>query len=103
MRSGSTRRGTYAGWVAAALVALTAAWPAAAATTYYVRVGGDDGNDGLTPATALAGVRMAARMLREPGDRLIVGPGTYREGNIAPFGNGTPEAPIVLLGDSSGA
>lgn len=26
----------------------------------------------------------------------------YREGNIAPFGNGTPEAPIVLFGDSSG-
>ena len=103
MRSGSARSGTYAGWVAVAVVALTVAWPAAGATTYYVRSGGDDANDGLTPATALASVRPAARMLREPGDRLIVGPGTYREGNIAPFGNGTAEAPIVLFGDASGA
>jgi len=31
------------------------------------------------------------------------GPGTYREGNISPFGNGTPEAPIVLQADPSGA
>jgi nitrous oxidase accessory protein NosD len=100
MRSGS---GTYAGWLAAALVALTAAGPAAGATTYYVRAGGSDSNDGLTPGTALASVRPAARMLREPGDRLIVGPGTYREGNIAPFGNGTAESPIVLFGDATGA
>ena len=75
----------------------------AAATTYYVRASGSDDNDGLTAATAFASVRPAARMLREPGDRLIVGPGTYREGNISSFGNGTPEAPIVLFGDSSGA
>jgi nitrous oxidase accessory protein NosD len=76
---------------------------ASAATTYYVRAGGDDDHDGLTPATALASVRPAARRLREPGDRLIVGPGTYREGNISPFGNGTPAAPMVLFGDASGA
>lgn len=85
-------------------VALALGWPATApATTYFVRAGGDDANDGLTPATALASVRPAARRLREPGDRLVVGPGTYREGNISPFGNGTPEAPIVLVGDASGA
>ena len=96
--------GRAALWVAAALAALWVGWPAAArAATYYVRAGGDDANDGLTPATALASVRPAARRLREPGDRLIVGPGTYREGNIGPFGNGTPEAPIVLSGDATGA
>lgn len=82
------------------MVALPAG--AGAATTYYVRASGDDGNDGLTPATALASVRPAARRLRQPGDRLIVGPGTYHEGNIAPFGNGTPESPIVLSGDPTG-
>src|SRR4030095_13343781 len=87
---------------AAAATVLAVCWiDAAAATTYYVRSAGSDRNDGLTPATAFASVRPAARMLREPGDRLIVGPGTYREGNIAPFGNGTPEAPIILFGDSS--
>ena len=89
--------------IAAAMPVLAVCWAsAAAATTYYVRSAGSDSNDGLTPATAFASVRPAARMLREPGDRLIVGPGTYREGNIAPFGNGTPAAPIVLFGDSSG-
>lgn len=103
-RSPHARPRRRALWVAAALGALAVGWPAAApATTYYVRAGGDDANDGLTPASALASVRPAARRLRQPGDRLIVGPGTYREGNIGPFGNGTPEAPIVLLGDASGA
>ena len=87
----------------AAGTVLAVCWTgAAAATTYYVRAAGSDANDGLTPATSFASVRPAARRLREPGDRLIVGPGTYREGNISPFGNGTPEAPIVLFGDSSG-
>lgn len=96
----SYARGLQA-WLAAALLATVAA--PAAATTWYVRAGGDDGNDGLSPATALASIRPAARRLREPGDRLIVGPGTYREGNISPFGNGTPEAPMVVFGDASGA
>lgn len=87
----------------AAAPLLAVCWTGTAgATTYYVRAAGSDENDGLTPATAFASVRPAARLLREPGDRLIVGPGTYREGNIGPFGNGTPEAPIVLFGDSSG-
>lgn len=99
-----SRRGVSRYWVAAVLAVLTVAGPPAAlAATYYVRAGGDDDNDGLSPASALASVRPAARRLREPGDRLIVGPGTYREGNISPFGNGTPEAPMVLFGDASGA
>ena len=88
---------------AVAVLGMLAAVAPAAATTWYVRAGGDDDRDGLTPATALASIRPAARRLREPGDRLIVGPGTYREGNISPFGNGTPEAPMVLFGDASGA
>lgn len=75
---------------------------AAAATTYFVRTSGDDDNDGLTPASARASVRLTARMLQSPGDRLIVGPGTYHEGNILPRGSGTPEAPIVLHADVTG-
>ena len=91
--------------LAATTALLSLLWTAgpAAATTWYVRADGNDDHDGLTPASALASVRPAARRLREPGDRLIVGPGTYREGNISPFGNGTPEAPMVLFGDASGA
>ncbi len=96
------RRGVSAYSAAVVIAVLSIAWPAPAAT-YYVRASGDDDNDGLTPATALASVRPAARRLREPGDRLIVGPGTYREGNISPFSNGTPAAPMVLFGDARGA
>src|SRR5260221_10041086 len=65
----------------AALGALVAAAAAAGlltiasvvhATTYYVRASGDESNDGLTPHTARARVRSTGRLLRRPGDRLIV-------------------------------
>src|SRR5262245_26981197 len=42
------------------------------ATIYYVRASGDDSRDGLSPAAAFARIRPAARLLRNPGDRLIV-------------------------------
>lgn len=98
-------RFAISGWGAGgALLALAFAVTAPAqATTYYVRAAGSDANDGLSPATALASVRLAAGLLRAPGDRLVVGPGTYREGNIEPRASGTPDAPIALLADTTGA
>jgi len=84
------------------LLVLALAAPAHAAT-YYVRAAGSDAHDGQSPQTALASIRLAAGMLRGPGDRLVVGPGTYREGNIEPRASGTPDAPIVLLADTTGA
>jgi hypothetical protein len=67
------------------LIAVAWCAPASvAAATYFVRVSGDDSRDGLTPATARASVRATARMLQNPGDRLIVGPGRYHEGNVMP-------------------
>jgi parallel beta-helix repeat protein len=77
--------------------------PAPAPLTYFVRASGDDTHDGLSPATAFAGIRQAGLRLRNPGDRVVVGPGTYREGNISPHGSGTPDAPIAFLADTSGA
>lgn len=74
----------------------------AGATTYYVRSSGDDARDGLSPETAFASIRPTARLLQNPGDRVIVGPGVYHEGNIKPRGSGTPDAPIVLLADVTG-
>src|SRR4030095_16958811 len=53
----------------------------AGATTSFVRASGDDAQDGLSPATARASIRPTARMLQNPGDRLIVGPGTYHGGD----------------------
>lgn len=94
------RRARISTGVAAAVVlALTS--PAIAAT-YYVRASGDDARDGLTPETALASIRLTGRRLLAPGDRVIVGPGTYHEGNIEPYGSGTPDAPIAFSADESG-
>lgn len=101
MGRSSRRQRRLGRWVFLIGVALYAPASASAAT-YFVRVSGDDSNDGLTPATARASVRATARMLQQPGDRLIVGPGSYQEGNVMPRGSGTPEAPIVLHGDISG-
>lgn len=86
--------------IVASVISLTVT--VAHATTYFVRTSGDDTRDGLSPATAFASIRPAARLLQNPGDRLIVGPGTYNEGNIKPRGSGTAEAPIVLHADTTG-
>lgn len=74
----------------------------AGAGTYYVRTSGNDTSDGLTPQTAFASVRHAGRLLLEPGDRVVVGPGLYAEGNIEPFGSGSRDMPIIFEGDSTG-
>ncbi len=86
----------------AALALIITCYDSARATTYYVRASGDESNNGLTPHTAHASIRTTGRLLRRPGDRLIVGPGTYHEGNIQPLGSGTPDAPIVLFADTTG-
>lgn len=75
---------------------------AAPAATYYVRISGSDDNDGLTPQAAFATIRYAGRQLRAAGDQVIVGPGTYAEGNIEPFGSGNRDTPIVFEADTSG-
>jgi parallel beta-helix repeat protein len=55
----------------------------AAARTIYVRVAGNDANDGSSPARALEHIGRAATVA-SAGDRVVVGPGTYREGEITP-------------------
>jgi|GEM_PF-2848180 len=83
----------------------------------FVRVGGNDSQDGLSPARALASITRAAA-LADAGDRIVVGPGTYQEGDLSPrtFGRvtfyadtrgvetGDPEGPVVLdaTGKSAG-
>jgi parallel beta-helix repeat protein len=54
-----------------------------AARTIYVRVAGADANDGASPAHALQHIAYAATVA-SAGDRIVVGPGTYREGQITP-------------------
>ncbi|GIW43740.1 MAG: hypothetical protein KatS3mg077_1022 [Candidatus Binatia bacterium] len=75
---------------------------AAGGTTIYVRVSGNDTADGLSPQTALRSVAEAARRVANPGDTIVIGPGTYREGNITPARNGIRGRPVTFRGDPSG-
>lgn len=64
----------------------------------YVRADtGRDANDGLSPGTALRTIGAAA-LLAAPGDRVVVGPGLYHEGDIHPAAFGR----VSLIADSSG-
>jgi len=68
-----------------------------AARTIYVRVAGNDANDGSSPARALEHIGRAATVAT-PGDRVVVGPGTYREGEITP----TAFARVSFVADRTG-
>ena len=72
------------------------------ATLFFVRASGSDDADGLTPGTAFASIRHAAESLGNPGDQVIVGPGTFKEGDIAPAHSGYGGHLIEFLADSSG-
>lgn len=88
----------------AVCVAVAAPFPgAAAAATFYVRASGNDAADGRTPATAFASIRRAAAAVLNPGDRIVVGPGTYAEGDIGPANNGIANRPVLFFADSAGA
>ncbi|WP_386071253.1 right-handed parallel beta-helix repeat-containing protein [Tahibacter sp. UC22_41] len=64
--------------------------------TLYVAPGGNDANDGLSPARALATVQRAAN-LAQAGDLVTVAAGVYREQVSLPR-SGTATQPIVLQG-----
>lgn len=61
---------------------------------FYIAPGGDDDNDGLTPATAWASFRHAAYAVG-PGDRVLIMPGRYRE-TLRPVISGTAENPVIF-------
>ena len=80
------------------LVVAQCAW----AATYYVRASGRDDTDGLTPATALRSIAAAAAKINNPGDEVVIGPGTYAEGNLSSPRNGILGRPIAFRGDPTG-
>jgi len=81
-------------------VALAGA-PAVRAATYFVRALGDDRKEGTTPQAAFRTVTRAAQALAH-GDRIVIGPGQYREAVLISERFGTPEAPLAVVGDESG-
>ncbi len=76
--------------------------PVARGETFFVRVSGNDNADGRSPATALRTIRAAAAKIFNPGDTVIVGPGTYEEGDIGPARSGIRGRPVTFRGDPSG-
>lgn len=76
---------------------------AACAATWFVRQAGSDNADGLSPASAFATIAHALDQIANPGDVVVVGPGTYREGDLGPHRGGSPARPILIEGNSSGS
>ena len=67
------------------ILLVVAIWGAstACADTIYVRTSGDDAQSGTTPQQAVRTLGYAATLARA-GDRIVVAPGVYHEGNISP-------------------
>ncbi len=88
------------GLTLAFILGLASAQPSQARTV-YVRVFGNNANDGLSPGRALATVAMAAGDTRG-GDVVIVGPGRYVEGDHNPDGNGRRGEVVRFVADPTG-
>ena len=79
------------------------AWPIQAnAIDFYVNAAAPPGGNGLTPQQAFQTITLGALAIANPGDRVIVRPGIYREGNISPSRSGLDRFPVQLLADTSG-
>lgn len=101
------------GCLLAAVVVFGPLSTGASAATLYVRVSGNDSNDGASPGSAFRTLGWAAQVA-VAGDRIVVGPGLYQEGNIAPkaigsvtffgdrLGNATGDQPGEVILDASG-
>ncbi len=70
-------------------------------TNYFVRTGGNDGNDGLSPSTAWKTVTKAAQYALSPGDTVFIGAGDYWE-QMKVASSGSAGSPIVFYGDKTG-
>ncbi len=77
--------------------------------TYYVRQGGSDLSDGLTPDTALRSIQRAVARCSGAGNSILVGPGVYYEqvligtGAGSTAGNGSAAEPNLIVADGSGS
>jgi parallel beta-helix repeat protein len=88
-------------WIAG-LAVLCLLARASSAAVFYVRAGGSDDADGLSPAAAFATINHAALSLRNPGDQVIVGQGTFKEGDITPAHSGFAGHLVEFIADTSG-
>jgi len=91
-----------AGRIGVLAVALCVSAAPSWAATFYVRAGGNDAQNGRSPATAFASIRRAAS-LAGGGDTVVVGPGRYTEGSLTPVGNGRPGEVMRFVADRDGS
>lgn len=89
-------------WIAS-LAMLCLMVDSASATVLFVRVNGSDDADGLSPSTAFATIQRAAAAIRNPGDQVIVGPGTFSDGDIFPARSGYEGHEVEFVADTAGA
>jgi parallel beta-helix repeat protein len=89
------------GGILSLLILIGAPVPVRGATYYVRQAAGSDTNDGRTAATAWRGIARLGGVLKA-GDTAYVGPGLYRDGILLQH-SGTPEARIMLVGDTLGA
>lgn len=71
-------------------------------TTYYVGIGGDDGNAGTSWAARKLTLNGAEDIPVAAGDTVYVGPGTYRE-LLTVDVSGSSGSPITYIGDYKGS
>ncbi len=90
----SLRMSRTADWRTLAATLVFFGGMAGASRILHVAQGGDDANDGLTPATAFRSIGRAAA-IADPGDVVTVAGGTYREA-VTLARPGRPEAPILF-------
>ncbi|MCA9142067.1 MAG: right-handed parallel beta-helix repeat-containing protein [Planctomycetales bacterium] len=69
--------------------------------TFYVRTDGDDSRDGLSRNQAFRTIGKAASVV-EPGDKVYVGGGTYRDTAVCSKA-GSEEDPIRFIADTNGS
>lgn len=71
--------------------------------SYYVdSVGGDDGNDGLTPETAWKTLSRATNNTFAPGDSLLLKAGQIHSAGLITFGSGSEAAPVTVTSYGEG-
>ncbi len=95
------RPASHWSWVAGVAVFCLSAH-ASRADVFYVRAGGSDDANGRSPATAFATISHAAASLSNPGDKVIVGPGTFLDGDITPARSGYGGHMMEFLADTNG-
>lgn len=83
-----------------AMWVLTSMAQSAAADTYFVRISGNNANNGTTPETAFASPSKAASVM-VAGDIVYIGAGEYTS-QIAPSASGTAENSIQYIADLDG-